>query len=149
ETSTRTSYILFPPSSFLDRIAEPPAPLPKDVTDPGVARRINLSQHIHVGDTVNVYKQTFPGLTLPALRGNAKIQKFTVVGIAAQPPLGGRSRCYLTLSALASLTGQQGLSEIAIAIKPGQTPDQFVTANKDRVPEGVLLQTTERVTSGL
>lgn len=148
EKSKSTSYILGTPSAFLQRITEPPVLLPDSESDATAARRINLAQHIRVGDTLEAVKQVFPGLTLPALT-SAKTVKLKVVGIAAQPPLGGRSRCYLTMSALAALTNQNGLSEVAIAVDPSQTPDQFVAANKSRLPTGVLLQTTERVTSGL
>lgn len=149
EMSTKTSYILFPPSSFLDRLNEPSLPLPAVEHDAAAARRFNLAQHIRVGDNLDVVKQSFPGLTLPALRGYAKRTKLKVVGIVAQPPLGGRSRCYLTLPALASLTAQQGLSEISIGLDADEPPDAFVAANKTKIPAGVLLQTTERVTSGL
>ncbi len=125
-----------------------PLDVPASETNSDTARKINLSQRVRIGDEVEVVRQAFPGLTLPALRANATT-RLKVVGVAAQPPLGGRPRAYLTLSALASLTSQTGYSEIVIAVEPGTTGDAFVAANKPRVPTGLLLQTTERITSGL
>jgi ABC-type antimicrobial peptide transport system permease subunit len=149
--------------------------VPTSETDPERARRINLSQRVRIGDEVEATKRTFRGLALPGINTGEKV-KLKVVGIAAQPPLGGRARAYLTLPALASLTNQKGYSEIAIGLefermakkgkdeearrgaaghpktvhpKAGHPSEAFVEANRHRLPPGVLLQTTERITSGL
>ncbi len=74
----------------------------------------------------------------------------TVVGIAEQPPLGGRPQCYLALSALQELTDQRGqISQIDIVLEDGVDPQAFSEAHQRELPEGLILQTTERITSGL
>lgn len=135
-------------SGYPAAASEKQAAVPESETVPQAALYINNTQRVHLGDELEIAKQSFSGLTLPALRPGATT-KLKVVGIAAQPPLGGRSRCFLTLPALTALTGQAGLSEVVIALDSTITPDAFVAANKDSLPKGVLLQTTERITSGL
>lgn len=122
--------------------------VPESATDRATAKRINLSQRVRIGDTVEVVRQQFPGLTLGALRAGQHTT-LKVVGIAAQPPLGGRPRAYFTLPTLAALTNQPGYTEIVIGVTPGMDANAFVAENKTRVPAGMLLQTTERITSGL
>lgn len=96
---------------------------------------------------------------LPGLKGLFKKPiPLKVVGIAAPPPLGGRFQCYTTLDTLNALTDAKGqLSEIGISVK-GLSPAAFVEQHKyvdgaddaaQRVPATVLMQTTEKITSGL
>lgn len=96
---------------------------------------------------------------LPGLKGLfKKPTPLKVVGIAAPPPLGGRFQCYLTLETLNSLTDAKGqLTEIGITVRE-ISPADFVDRHKyvdgapdgaNRVPSSVLLQTTEKITSGL
>jgi len=74
----------------------------------------------------------------------------TIVGVARQPPLGGRPQCFLLIDALGDLTGQRGrLSEVEIVIRNGLDPDRVVEAHQDDLDDGLILQTTEKVTSGL
>lgn len=96
---------------------------------------------------------------LPGLKGLFKKPvPLKVVGIAAPPPLGGRFQCYMTLETLNALTDAKGqLTEIGIGVA-GVTPAEFVERHKcvdgaadpgERVPSAVLMQTTEKITSGL
>jgi putative ABC transport system permease protein len=96
---------------------------------------------------------------LPGLKGLFKKPvALKVVGIAAPPPLGGRFQCYTTLETLNALTDAKGqLTEIGIRVE-GLTPAEFVERHKyvesaasagERVPSEVMLQTTEKITSGL
>ncbi len=74
----------------------------------------------------------------------------TVVGIAEQPPLGGRPQCYLSLHTLQALTDQHGrISRIDIVLHEGVEAQAFSEAHQKDLPEGLILQTTERITSGL
>lgn len=73
-----------------------------------------------------------------------------VVGIADQPPLGGRPQCYLSLASLQSLTDQPAsLSQIDLVLRDGFDPQAVASARQREIPEGLILQTTERITSGL
>jgi putative ABC transport system permease protein len=148
DSQTKKRDGALPPSSYGFDKNSRPLDVPESETNANTAKKINLSQRVRLGDEIEVVRQSFPGLTLPGLRSSATT-RLKVVGVAAQPPLGGRPRAYLTLPAVATLTNQPGYSEIVIAVEPGTTADVFVGANKARIPAGLLLQTTERITSGL
>lgn len=78
-----------------------------------------------------------------------------VVGIIKPPPLGAiisREECFVTLETIDKLATERGrLSDLDIVLKPGFEPD--ATAKELRatggLPSGVLLQLTEKITSGL
>lgn len=113
------------------------------------AQRLNAGGAMDAGDRVEViWFQKAPMM-------------LKVVGIAPSPPLGGTPQGWMTVDGVALISGTAGkLSEIDIVLKPGVDANLFVQANKDR-PElagertsrggspKVLLQTTERITSGL
>lgn len=125
-----------------------PPPNPTDEQ----ARAFNESQRVRLGDRIAAQRQVLPAVDLPflahAFAGNAV--ELTVVGIAAQPPLGGRPLCYLTLDGLAALIGAAGeASAIDIAVAPGVEPQAVIDAHADSLPAGLLLQTTEKITSGI
>ncbi len=124
------------------------APLPERVESAQAAQDLNRLQRVAVGDELEVVKQVLPeiGLSLPTFRAPIRLR---VVGIAALPPLGGRPECYMTLGALARCSGQTGLTQIEILTRSGVRPDTLVAAHRDQMPKGLLLETTERVTSGL
>jgi putative ABC transport system permease protein len=94
-----------------------------------------------VGDTLSFFR---------LLRSPIRMK---VVGVVARPPLGGRWQCYLTIEGLAALKGPAGaqLSEIDIILKPEEAKEPAKVADvlRPTLGENFLLQTTERITSGL
>lgn len=149
--------------------------VPPVVLSAGEAQRLNRQQRITIGDELQIVHQVIPdveisGIRLPSfLRAPPRTLK--VVGIAAQPPLGGRPHAYLTLEGLArvahrpaqrSLRAQTpedpslrsapsvpGYSHIDILLSPGEDPATVVARYAPRMPPGMILDTTEKITSGL
>jgi putative ABC transport system permease protein len=82
-----------------------------------------------------------------------KTTKLKVVGIVAEPPFGGRWRVFMTLPALQSLMGEEGkLSQVDVIVAAGANPERVAEAHRSdfaSLGKGILVQTTERVTSGL
>lgn len=112
--------------------------MPDTTTDAGHADRLNAAQRILLGDTVTLTRLFKPAVQLK------------VVGIAPQPPLGGRPQAYMLISALASATDAEGkLSRIDIQLRPGLDPEAVAAARRESLPASLLLQTTSKVTSGL
>ncbi|MGQ0628642.1 MAG: ABC transporter permease, partial [Phycisphaerales bacterium] len=81
--------------------------------------------------------------------------ELTVVGIVKPPPLGAiveREECFMALAAMPAITGEQGrVTEADIQLRPQQNPESVAAARRGEgsLPPGVILQLTERVTSGL
>lgn len=76
--------------------------------------------------------------------------RLTIVGIAAQPPLGGRPQCFMTIDTLQRIGGLDGrLSQIDVMLDDQADPETVANLRRSELPEGVILQTTERITSGL
>lgn len=140
----------FIPLPFAYTAPDRSQPIPENVESAEAAARINARQGVGIGDELEFVRQTFPvldlGIRLPTFKAPPKLK---VVGVAASPPLGGRAQCYLPLKALATLTEQPGLTQIDILAKPGVKPDDLVTAHISSIPQGLILETSERVTSGL
>ena len=102
------------------------------------AARRNAELVLHVGDRI-----TYTRLL-------ARARELEVVGIAEQPPLGGRPQCYMTIDALQQLTGQVGkYTEIGIVLKPDVDAEAFAARRRGELAPGLLMQTTARITSGL
>lgn len=120
------------------RFALPPVPVPETAVTEAEARRINDRQGARLGSTVEVRRL----LGQPA--------RLTIVGITARPPLGGRPRAFMTYPGMSALIGRADqLSEIEILVKPGVDPDALVESRREGLGEGVILQTTARITSGV
>jgi putative ABC transport system permease protein len=79
--------------------------------------------------------------------------KLKLVGIVKPPPLSfiiEREEAYLTLGSLMPIVGKEGrIGEIDILIKEGVPAVPFAEARKGDVPQGLIIQPTERITSGL
>jgi len=106
--------------------------------DENAAQRANQRGTPKVGDSVEYFR---------LLRSPIRL---TIVGIVARPPIGGRWQVYLTLDGLAKLSGDSAtLSEIDIIVKDGVDPKAAAERHRPEVGEKALLQTTERITSGL
>ncbi|MDX2148047.1 MAG: FtsX-like permease family protein [Planctomycetota bacterium] len=130
-------------NSFAQRLT-PPAPGDANLeqfraaSSGDLARAWNQAAEARAGDVLE--------FTRP-FRGS---QPLTLVGVAAQPPLGGRIQAYFTLSALQQLVDQPSqLSEIDLVLQPGFDPQSVAASRSGEMPEGVMLITTERVTSGV
>jgi putative ABC transport system permease protein len=93
----------------------------------------------------------------PALGDRVELVRFrqdplqlTIVGIAERPPLGGRPRAYMTLAGLSTATGNSGrLSRIEVLLQEGTDAQRFVDVNAPKLPPTMLVQTSEKITSGL
>lgn len=102
------------------------------------ARELNLRFGPKVGDEIEVFRLF------------QRPVKLRIVGIAKQPPLGGRPQAYMTLDGLGEVTGRIGqVSEIDLTLRDGADAEAVAESRRAGLPEGVLLQTTEKVTSGL
>lgn len=127
-----------------------PAAVPERTASAVEAARINTAQRIRVGDEINVVRQLFPALDTPlSLPTLAPPTKLKVVGIVRQSAIGGRSQCYMTLPALAKLSGNKGLTQIDLAVPAGVDPEAVARARRAELPKSLLLETTDKITSGL
>lgn len=102
------------------------------------ADRLGAEYSPGVGDTIEVTR---------FLRDPVRL---TIVGVVAQPPFGGRWQVFMTREQLASLTGNQSrLSEVDVILRPGVDPADFVQRRRPELGQGVVFQTTAKITSGL
>jgi putative ABC transport system permease protein len=102
------------------------------------AEELNLKHDLKVGDQIELVR---------LFRRN---QPLTVVGITAEPPFGGRWRVFTTLDTLQEITGNQGLiSQVDLVLREGADPEQAAAAHRDEFGKGIVVQTTQRITSGL
>ena len=108
---------------------------------------------LRLGDRVGVVRQLFPmgamPFTIPVLQTAGTL---TVVGVAAQPPLGGRAQAYLTMGGLEALSGRGGVyTQIDATVRAGVDPETVAETRRAELAQldaGLLIQTTARVTSG-
>jgi putative ABC transport system permease protein len=151
----------FRPFSVVEYDPEPaPEAVPPTAASAEEALRINRSQRPVIGSELRVIRQTVPdveigGFRLPSL-SRAPERRLTVVGIAAQPPLGGRPHAYLTLDGLSRLAPRAragdrgpGFTSIDMRLAPGADPDATVARLAGSIPPNLLLETTEKITAGL
>ncbi len=114
------------------------ADAPAFVSSASEAEKLNEGAKVRVGDSVEIAR---------LLRKNDRLE---VVGIVAQPPLGGRPQAYMTFEGLAKLADQRGkLSEIEIVLRPGIDAEKTATARRTELASGLSVQTTAKITSGL
>lgn len=137
--------------TLIPRTYAPPTPTEVPPTaSASEAARINAEQRIALGDTVEVVRRALPGIANPfAALGFSQGTTLKVVGIVAQPPLGGRPQAYMTLSGLVRLAGESGLSQIDVALHPGFDPETVAAARRPELADTALLETSDKVTSGL
>lgn len=136
-------------------LADPtPAPtsIPPTTLSEAEATAINAQLRIRPGDRIDAVRQLIRQIDSP-LAGLSNLFResapLTVVGISKQPPLGGRPRAFMTLEGVRAVSGQRTLTQIDILTNPTTTPQALVDARKAEIPKGILLQTTEKITSGL
>ncbi len=128
-----------PRPGMFRELSDPPVATPPSPTDDAAAANINAAYEPKLGDTVQFVKLFRSPIPLK------------VVGFVAQPPFGARWQCLLTFDGLARLTGESGrVDEIDIILKGGSADaDRVAAARRDDLGPACLLQTTERITSGL
>lgn len=149
-----------------------PAPtLPDRVTSASEAERLNLLVGPRVGDVLEVARMAMPQVDMSAALADPvkaaemaraagvsvaigslfqRPAKLTIVGVAVAPPFGGRPRAFMTVETLGDLTkDRSGLTEIGIVLREGADPASIVEQRTPELPDGLLLQTSTKVTSGL
>lgn len=90
------------------------------------------------------------GSVLEFVRPLREPVKLTVVGIARSPIAFGRPEVFLQRDALAELAGKKDrLTQIDIVVRDGVDAARLAELAKSRVPGGLLVQTTAKITSGL
>jgi putative ABC transport system permease protein len=113
-------------------------PGPDVVHDRAHADRLNRQVRLSVGDEVEF------------ARFRADPVRLRVVGIADSPPLGGAVTGYLTIRALAELTGRRDqLTQIDIVLHEGLDPERVADRRRPQLDDSLSLQTSHRITSGL
>src|SRR5690606_20470025 len=118
-------------------IDEPPLRLPGTGAPGEQAEAYNRLQGVRIGDTVTLVR---------ALRRPVEL---TVVGIYPPRPFDGRPRCVTTMEFLQSLRGAEGgYSRLDLVLEEGVGPEAVAEARQGELAEGLLLQTTARVTGG-
>lgn len=129
----------------VDVLADPigymslPAPVEGDrAADAAAAARLNEGVGVRVGDELTVLRLFGARATL------------TVVGITEASPLGGKPVGIVSLPTLGRIAGQAGrLSQIEVQLGAGVDPEAFALEHAGSLGPGVLVQTTERITSGV
>lgn len=149
-------------------------PIPDRVSNPEDAERFNRLVGARLGDEIEVARQMLPNVNISAILSDpakaaeiagaagvkltpemltsilAKPVKLRIVGVCTPPPFGGRGRVFTTVETLGSiLNGKDQLTQIDAVLEEGRDAEAFVAARGRELPEGMLLQTTAKVTSGL
>lgn len=117
---------------------EPIRPVPMVVARDDEAEEINRRAGVWLGDVIQMPRLFRDGVSLE------------VVGIAAQPPLGGRPQAYMTLEGLQSLKGEpDALSEVLVVTAEGVDPEALQADRANALGDGLILKTTEKITAGV
>ena len=142
-------------------LATPRPEVPERVDSEARAEAINALVGVRPEDTLEVARQfrmpvSFERIGISeevAMRaatmffGDAKL---TVVGVAEPPPLGGLPTAFMSVETIAAIAGDGGrLDQIEIELAAGADPEAVAERRGAELPEGVLIQATEKVTSGL
>jgi len=143
-------------------LAEPEVP---GAADAARAETINAAVGIRPGNDVEAVQQFRAPVSLDRVGVSEELQMglarlfrrtvpLTVVGITTPPPLGGLPQATMSLETLAGITGESGrLDLVELDLAEGVDPAAFVEANLaengGEVGDALILQATEKVTSGL
>ncbi|MEM9374554.1 MAG: FtsX-like permease family protein, partial [Planctomycetota bacterium] len=102
------------------------------------AREANAGVGIRVGDSVDVVRM---------FRERGRL---TVVGIAEPSPIGGKPFAVISREELGGMAGTPDtVSRVDIILQDGVDPEKFVDEYEEVLGRNVLVQTTERITSGV
>ncbi len=149
------------PGTEIDYLDLPRPEMPEEVTDERRAAQLNAAAGVRPGDGIVAVEQFRTPVSMDRLGVNENVQMglarlfrrtvpLTVVGISAPPPLGGLPQMTMSLETLASVTGDGSrLDQIEIDLAEGVDADAFVARYAEGLGDDLLLQTTEKVTSGL
>ncbi|MEM9372508.1 MAG: FtsX-like permease family protein, partial [Planctomycetota bacterium] len=123
------------PAAYLDTR---PVTVGETASDADEAQQRNTGVGVRVGDTVRVVRM---------FRERGEL---TVVGIAEPSPIGGKPFAIVTREKLGELAGTPDtVSRVDIVLRDGVDPDAFVARYEEVLGRNVLVQTTERITSGV
>ncbi|MCB1282038.1 MAG: FtsX-like permease family protein, partial [Salinibacterium sp.] len=137
---------------------------PQPLREGATAEEVDLYNDqlgVRIGDEVEFMRYTGPATAfdrvgvdlsnaLGLLDRFRKSKVLRVVGIAAQPPMGGRPQALMTRAGLDSMLGTQGeISAIDLKLVDPQLAPQFVVDRAEDVPPSVVLKETARTTSGV
>ncbi len=123
------------PAAYLE--SEPVA-LGETAGDSKAAGERNAGVGVRVGDTVGVVRM---------FRERGRL---TVVGIAEPSPIGGKPFAIISRDQLGGMAGTPDtVSRVDIILEEGVDPDGFVAEYERVLGRNVLVQTTERITSGV
>jgi putative ABC transport system permease protein len=115
-----------------------PVELGESAADADTVSGRNAGVGVRIGDTISVVRMF-------RQRGD-----LTVVGIAEPAPLGGKPIAMVDIASLGELAGTPGMiSSIDIMLEDGVDPELFAERYADELGRNVLVQTTERITSGV
>lgn len=115
-----------------------PTPAEGQIADAVEAQALNAGVGVRVGDELTVLRLFGPRATL------------RVVGITEASPLGGKPVGTVSLGTLERIANRAGrLSRIEIELEDGLDPEAFAASKVGSLGTGVLVQTTERITSGV
>jgi putative ABC transport system permease protein len=126
---------------FADPVAYMALPEPEaglTAADEAQAASLNRGVGVRVGDELTVLRLFGPRAEL------------TIVGIVEAPPLGGKPVGLIDRASLEQIARQPGrLSQIDIELDDGVDPEAFAATHTGDLGPTVLIQTTERITSGV
>ncbi len=135
--------------------------MPQEPISSEQARAYNATVGVRIGDTIDLVRFTGPATAfdrvgveiarrLPLFDRYKKTTSLEVVGIAAQPPMGGRPNALMTRAGLDEMLGVEGkLSAIDLKINDPQEAAALILARTADVPVTVVLKETARTTSGV
>lgn len=130
-----------PVDVFADPVGYLAGPAPgtdTTTTDPAEAAVLNEGIGVRIGDELTVLRLFGPRAIL------------RVVGIAEASPLGGKPVATMALADLERIANKPGqISQIEIRLREGFDPEEFAAAKSGTLGPTVLVQTTERITSGV
>lgn len=154
KTGTETAYLT----------AEPPT-LPDHAVPEDRALAHNAAVGIRPGSRISVLRLFRSPVSFEQLENRFGISRelltnvmklfrsvttLEVVGIAQPPPLGGAPQVTMSLETLYTITGRPGVvDEVEIHLNPGLDPDAVAERRRPELDPSLILQTTEKVTSGL
>lgn len=120
---------------YIDRAAPAPGQRAGTLEE---AERLNQGVGVRLGDT----------LVVPRLFGQAR--ELEIVGIAESPPIGGKLIARTTLETLDAIGRKKNqLSDIEVHLSDSVDAEAFAELHTNALDGRVLVQTTERITSGV
>lgn len=139
----------------------PPIGSPQATSSIKAATAYNARVGVRLGDTIELVRFTGPATAfdkvgvdlasrLPLFDRYKRKTRLKIVGISAQPPMGGRPHALMTRAGLDAMLGVEGkLSAIDLKISDPQHASAMILAHEDDVPDTVVLKETARTTSGV